>query len=164
MEFFYIDDSKTEKMRVVIQRVKKASVTIEKKVTSTIGKGLLVFVGIEEHDSKEDIDWLVNKIVNQRIFSDKDKKMNISLKDIDGEMLIVSQFTLHAQTKKGNRPSFILAARPQQAVPLYECFVSSCQRALPDHKVQTGEFGVDMQIELINDGPITITIDSKNKE
>lgn len=151
-------------MRVVIQRVKKTSVTIDKKVTATIGKGLLVFVGIEAEDSKEDIDWLVNKIVNQRIFSDEEGKMNISLKDINGEMLIVSQFTLHAYTKKGNRPSFIRAARPEQAVPLYECFVSSSQKALSNHQVQTGVFGVDMQIELINDGPVTITIDSKNKE
>jgi D-tyrosyl-tRNA(Tyr) deacylase len=151
-------------MRVVIQRVKKASVTIEEKVEGVIKQGFLVLVGIETADTKEDAEWLVNKIVNQRVFSDEEGKMNLSLKAINGELLIISQFTLHAQTKKGNRPSFIRAARPGQAIPLYEYFIATSNTALGENKIQTGIFGANMEVELINDGPVTITIDSKNKE
>ena len=151
-------------MRVVIQRVKKASVIINEKVEAAIRQGFLVLVGIEAADTKEDADWLVTKIVNQRIFSDDEGKMNLSLKSIDGELLVISQFTLHAQTKKGNRPSFIRAARPKQAIPLYEHFVQVCKGELGEAKIQTGVFGADMEVMLINDGPVTVTMDSKLKE
>jgi D-tyrosyl-tRNA(Tyr) deacylase len=151
-------------MRVVIQRVKKASVSIDGNNRGAIKRGFLVLLGIEGEDSREDADWLVNKIVNQRVFSDSEGKMNLSLKSIEGELLIVSQFTLFAMTKKGNRPSFIRAARPEQAIPLYESFVKACQWELGGSKIQTGVFGADMEVELINDGPVTITMDTKVKE
>jgi len=148
-------------MRLVIQRVKEASVTIDREVYGSVGKGLLVLLGIEEADDKEDSSWLVQKLVNMRIFSDEEGKMNASLLDIKGGLLIVSQFTLHASTKKGNRPGFTKAARPEQAIPLYEAFIEACRAFVP---VETGVFGADMQVALINDGPVTITIDSKNRE
>jgi D-aminoacyl-tRNA deacylase len=151
-------------MRVVIQRVKKASVTIDEKISGAIGYGFLVLLGIETADNKEDADWLVNKIVNQRIFSDEEGKMNLSLKTIEGELLVVSQFTLFAMTKKGNRPSFIRAARPEQAIPLYNYFLDKCKNELGECKIQSGIFGADMNVELINDGPVTITMDTKVKE
>ena len=150
-------------MKVVIQRVLESSVTINNEIVAQIQKGLLVLVGIEEADSKEDIDWLSLKIANLRIFEDENEVMNLSIKDINGEMIIVSQFTLHATTKKGNRPSYIKAAKPDVAIPLYETFVQRMETEL-DKKVQTGQFGADMKVSLINDGPVTILIDSKNKE
>lgn len=150
-------------MKVVIQRVSKASVTINGNVKSKIATGLLILLGIEEEDSNEDIEWLSGKTSRLRIFSDKDGVMNLSLKDVDGEVIVVSQFTLHANTKKGNRPSFIKAAKPEIAIPLYEQFVAQLEKDI-DKKIQTGEFGAMMQVELINDGPVTIIIDSKNKD
>ncbi|SDG90250.1 D-tyrosyl-tRNA(Tyr) deacylase [Flavobacterium omnivorum] len=150
-------------MKVVIQRVSSASVTIDNKIVADIQKGLLVLVGIEDADNQEDINWLVNKITSIRIFGDEDDVMNLSVKDIDGEVLVVSQFTLHALTKKGNRPSYIKASKPEIAIPMYENFVSHLQKEL-GKKVQTGIFGADMKVLLLNDGPVTITIDSKNKE
>lgn len=150
-------------MRLVIQRVKHASVTIEEKIKSKIESGMLVFVGIEDRDGTEDIEWLTNKLVNLRIFDDENGVMNKSIKEIDGEILIVSQFTLHASTKKGNRPSYIKAAKPDIAIPMYEQLCKSVSDAL-EKEVATGEFGADMKIELINDGPVTILIDSQNKE
>lgn len=149
-------------MRAVIQRVRNAHVEINHKKTASIQQGLLIFLGIEEEDEKEDAIWLTNKISQLRIFSDKEGKMNHSIKDIQGEILIVSQFTLHAKTKKGNRPSFIQAAQPQKAIPLYEFTVTAFQQT--NLVVKTGEFGADMKISLINDGPVTIIIDTKNKE
>jgi D-tyrosyl-tRNA(Tyr) deacylase len=150
-------------MRIVIQRVKKASVTIEKTVKSAIGPGLLVLVGMEDSDTQEDALWLAQKTVGMRIFSDSDGKMNLDLIQADGELLVVSQFTLHAQTKKGNRPSFIRAARPDKAIPLYEYFVEHL-KLLAKKPVQTGTFGAMMDVELINDGPVTIWMDSASKE
>jgi D-tyrosyl-tRNA(Tyr) deacylase len=150
-------------MRVVIQRVLESSVNINSEIVAQIQKGLLVLVGIEEADAKVDIDWLSLKIANLRIFEDEKGVMNLSLKDINGEMIIVSQFTLHAATKKGNRPSYIKAAKPDVAIPLYEAFVKQMELEL-NKKVQTGQFGADMKVTLINDGPVTIIIDSKNKE
>ena len=150
-------------MRVVIQRVANASVTVEAKVVSEIQKGLLVFVGIEEADSQEDLDWLVTKITQLRIFNDENEVMNLSVQDIDGDVLVVSQFTLHAATKKGNRPSYIKAAKPDFAIPMYERFVKALESKL-GKKVPTGIFGADMKVLLLNDGPVTIQIDSKNKE
>jgi len=150
-------------MKAVIQRVSKASVSIENEVVAIIQKGLLVLVGIEDADNQEDISWLTSKIANLRIFSDDNQIMNLSVKDIDGEMIIVSQFTLHAQTKKGNRPSYIKASKPEIAIPLYENFVQKMELELAK-KVQTGQFGADMQVSLINDGPVTIVIDTKNRE
>jgi D-tyrosyl-tRNA(Tyr) deacylase len=150
-------------MRVVIQRVSKASVSIEDRLKSSIGAGLLVLLGIEDADNQYDIDFLVKKIANLRVFDDENGVMNRSILEIDGELLCVSQFTLYASTKKGNRPSYIKAAKPDLAVPLYEKFCLDLSRAL-NKKIQTGEFGADMQVELINDGPVTILIDSKNKE
>lgn len=150
-------------MRVVLQRVSSASVTIENKIVATIQKGLLVLVGIEDADTQADIDWLVGKIVNIRIFGDENNVMNLSVKDIDGNIIVVSQFTLHAATKKGNRPSYIKASKPEIAIPLYENFVQAIQFEL-NKKIQTGIFGADMQVELINDGPVTIIIDSKNRD
>ncbi len=150
-------------MRVVIQRVKKASVTVEGKVISEINTGFLILLGIEAEDTQEDIDWLSKKIVQLRVFADENGAMNKSLLDIKGELLVVSQFTLHASTKKGNRPSFIKAARPETAIPLYEKFVK--QLEIDSHqKVATGEFGAMMDVALVNDGPVTILIDSKNRE
>lgn len=149
-------------MKAVIQRVSSASVTIESKIVATIQQGLLVLVGIEEADLQEDIDWLCQKIANLRIFGDENNVMNLSVKDIDGEIIIVSQFTLQASTKKGNRPSYIKAARPEIAIPLYEKFITEME-ATVGKKVQTGIFGADMKVALVNDGPVTIIIDSKNK-
>ena len=150
-------------MRTVIQRVTNASVTVEGKVVAEIQKGLLVFVGIEEADSQEDLDWLVTKITQLRIFNDENEVMNLSVQDIDGDVLVVSQFTLHAATKKGNRPSYIKAAKPDFAIPMYERFVKALELKL-GKKVPTGIFGADMKVLLLNDGPVTIQIDSKNKE
>ena len=150
-------------MRVLIQRVKKASVTIEGKVHSEINQGLLILLGIESEDTQEDIDWLTGKIVRLRIFSDENEAMNLSVTDVDGDCLVVSQFTLHASTKKGNRPSFIYAAKPENAIPLYEKFVLQLEKEI-NKKVQTGSFGAMMDVALINDGPVTIWIDSKKRE
>ena len=150
-------------MRTVIQRVTNASVTVEAKVVAEIQKGLLVFVGIEEADTQEDLDWLVTKIAQLRIFNDENEVMNLSVQDIDGDVLVVSQFTLHAATKKGNRPSYIKAAKPDFAIPMYERFVKTLESKL-GKKVPTGIFGADMKVLLLNDGPVTIQIDSKNKE
>ena len=150
-------------MKAVIQRVSKASVTIEGDLVANINSGLLILLGIVEQDTQDDIDWLVNKISNCRIFYDDNQVMNRSLIDINGEALVVSQFTLHASTKKGNRPSYIKAAKPEIAIPLYEAFVKQIQSVL-SKTVQTGQFGADMKVELLNDGPVTIIMDSKNKE
>lgn len=150
-------------MRAVIQRVAWASVTVEGQVVSRIQKGLLVLLGIEDADTSDDIEWLSRKMVNLRIFNDDGGVMNRSLIDIDGDAIIVSQFTLHAATKKGNRPSYIKAAKPDVAIPLYEDFVKRLQEDL-GKKVGTGVFGADMKVELLNDGPVTITFDTKNKE
>lgn len=150
-------------MRLVIQRVQEASVTIEKKIVGSISKGLLVLIGIETKDTEADVDWCLSKLVNMRIFSDDEGKMNLSLIDVNGELLVVSQFTLHASTKKGNRPSFIAAARPEQAIPLYESFLEKASKLI-ETKIQSGEFGADMKVGLVNDGPVTILIDSQNKE
>lgn len=150
-------------MKVVIQRVSRASVTIDSKIVADIQKGLLVLVGMEDADTHEDINWLCQKITNLRIFGDENDVMNLSVKDIDGEIIVVSQFTLHALTKKGNRPSYIKASKPEVAIPLYENFVKHLEKEL-GKKVQTGIFGADMKVSLINDGPVTIQIDSKNKE
>ena len=150
-------------MKTVIQRVSSASVTIDSEIVADIQKGLLVLVGIEDADGKEDIDWLCQKIVNLRIFGDENDVMNLSLKDIDGDIIVVSQFTLQALTKKGNRPSYIKASKPDIAIPIYENFVNSLEIEL-GKKVQTGVFGADMKVALLNDGPVTIIIDSKNKE
>ncbi len=149
-------------MRVVLQRVSKASVTIEGAVHSEIKNGLLILLGIEDEDEKEDIEWLCRKIINMRIFGDKNGAMNLSLLDIDGEAIVVSQFTLHASTKKGNRPSFIKAAKPEIAEPLYEQFIDHFEKLL-GKKCGTGIFGADMKVELLNDGPVTILMDSKEK-
>ena len=150
-------------MKAVIQRVSQSSVTIEGEIVASIQKGLLILVGIEETDTKEDIEWLSSKIVNLRIFGDENDIMNLSVKDVNGEVIIVSQFTLHASTKKGNRPSYIKAAKPDIAIPLYEQFVQEFEKDL-EKKVQTGQFGADMKVSLLNDGPVTILIDTKNKE
>ena len=150
-------------MKVVLQRVSAASVTIDKNIVAEIATGLLVLVGIENADNEEDIDWLTTKIVGLRIFDDENKVMNLSVKDIFGDIIIVSQFTLHAATKKGNRPSYIKAAKPEMAIPLYEKFVLKIEIEL-GKKVQTGVFGADMKVSLVNDGPVTILMDSKNKE
>jgi D-tyrosyl-tRNA(Tyr) deacylase len=150
-------------MKVVVQRVSKASVTIEGVIVAAISNGIVVFLGIVEDDTKEDIQWLSNKIINLRIFDDEEGVMNRSLIDSNGDAIAVSQFTLHASTKKGNRPSYIKAAKPDSAIPLYEAFVNQLENDL-GKKVQTGEFGANMKVELINDGPVTIIIDSKNKE
>ena len=150
-------------MRVVIQRVTRASVTIEGKKKSETGKGLLILTGFEQADNEEDIAWMTKKILNLRIFDDENGVMNRSVLDIDGEILIISQFTLHARTKKGNRPSYIDAAPPDIAIPLYEKFISAVESGL-GKPVGTGIFGANMQVELVNDGPVTITIDSKRKE
>ena len=150
-------------MKVVIQRVSEASVTIDEIVVASIAKGLLVLVGIEEADTSEDIDWLSSKITNLRIFSDDDGVMNLSVKDTKGDIIVVSQFTLYASTKKGNRPSYIQAAKPEIAVPLYEMFISALERDL-GKKIQTGKFGADMKVALVNDGPVTIIIDSKLRQ
>lgn len=150
-------------MKAVIQRVSESSVIINNEIVAQIQKGLLVLVGIEDADNQEDIVWLASKIANLRIFADENDVMNLSLKDIDGDMVVVSQFTLHALTKKGNRPSYIKASKPEIAIPLYESFVKKMEIEL-GKKVQTGQFGADMKVSLINDGPVTIIIDTKNKE
>ncbi|MCK9480585.1 MAG: D-aminoacyl-tRNA deacylase [Bacteroidia bacterium] len=150
-------------MRVLIQRVSRASVLVEQKHVGSINQGLLLFVGIEEDDTLDDIQYLTSKITQLRIFSDSEGKMNLSVKDISGSMLAVSQFTLHAMTKKGNRPSFIKAAKPIVSEPLFHTFVNNL-RDFSGLEVQTGVFGADMQVHLVNDGPVTIWIDSKNKE
>ena len=150
-------------MRVVLQRVASASVTVEDKIVGEIQKGILVLVGIEDADSQEDIDWLVGKITQLRIFGDANGIMNLSVEEVNGDVLVVSQFTLHAATKKGNRPSYIKAAKPEVAIPIYEKFVTTLEHKL-GKKVPTGIFGADMKVALLNDGPVTIVIDSKNKE
>jgi len=150
-------------MRVVLQRVSEAAVSIDGKINGRIDEGLLIFVGIEEEDTKEDISWLCNKILKMRIFNDKSEVMNCSIQDINGEILVISQFTLHASTKKGNRPSYIKAAKPDTAIPLYENFLLQLEDQL-GKKVERGIFGADMKVSLINDGPVTITIDSKSRE
>ena len=150
-------------MKTVIQRVSQSSVTINNEIVAQIHKGLLVLVGIEDADQQEDIVWLASKIVNLRIFADENDIMNLSVKEINGDVIVVSQFTLHASTKKGNRPSYIKASKPDIAVPLYESFVQQMELEL-GKKVQTGRFGADMKVSLVNDGPVTIIIDSKNKE
>jgi D-tyrosyl-tRNA(Tyr) deacylase len=149
-------------MRLLIQRVLEASVTIDNTIKSAIGKGLLVLVGIENEDDFSDIDWLTRKLLNLRIFNDENEVMNLSVKDIDGEILVISQFTLHASTKKGNRPSYIKAAKPEISIPLYEQFVQHIEKQF-DKMVGTGAFGADMKVALVNDGPVTIWIDSKDK-
>ena len=149
-------------MKVVIQRVYKASVTNADKKVASIKSGLLIFLGIIDDDTQKDINWLSNKIVNLRIFGDENGVMNHSLKDVNGDAIVVSQFTLHASTKKGNRPSYIKAAKPDVSIPLYENFVNQMEKDL-GKKVQTGQFGADMKVDLLNDGPVTITIDTKNK-
>ena len=149
-------------MKVIIQRVTSASVTIETEIAANIQSGLLVLVGIEDDDSQEDINWLSQKIINLRIFADDNGVMNLSVKDIEGELIIVSQFTLHASTKKGNRPSYIKASKPDMAIPMYEKFVKQMELEL-GKKIQTGKFGADMKVALVNDGPVTIIIDSKSK-
>ena len=150
-------------MRAVIQRVSEASVTINNNVKSQIKIGLLVLLGIEENDTEKDIEWLVKKIIQLRIFSDADDKMNLSVQDINGDILLISQFTLFASTKKGNRPSFLRSAKPDIAIPLYEQFIGETEKQF-GKKIFTGEFGADMKVELLNDGPVTIIIDSRNME
>lgn len=150
-------------MKTVIQRVAEASVAVDNKTVAEIQKGLLVLVGIEDADNQEDIDWLAGKIANIRIFNDENGVMNLSIKDVNGDVIVVSQFTLHAATKKGNRPSYIKASKPEIAIPLYEKFVQQLEKQL-GKKVQTGIFGADMKVSLLNDGPVTVMIDSKNKE
>ncbi|NQV78348.1 MAG: D-tyrosyl-tRNA(Tyr) deacylase [Lutibacter sp.] len=150
-------------MRVVLQRVSKASVTIEEKTVSEINNGLLILVGIEADDTHEDVQWLTKKIVNLRIFNDENGVMNNSLLDVDGDAIVVSQFTLHASTKKGNRPSYIKSAKPEISIPLYQLFIADFEKQL-NKKVGTGKFGADMRVFLVNDGPVTISIDSKKRE
>ena len=150
-------------MKTVIQRVTSVSVTIDNKIVAEINSGLLILIGIEDSDNQEDINWLTSKIANLRIFADENDVMNLSLKDCDGEIIVVSQFTLHALTKKGNRPSYIKAAKPEIAIPIYENFITQMELEI-GKKVQTGQFGADMKVALINDGPVTIIMDTKNKE
>ena len=160
---FRLFNFKTLLMKAVIQRVSSCSVTIDNKVVANIQKGLLVLVGFEDADNNEDLNWLTSKIANLRIFGDENEVMNLSLKEVGGDMIIVSQFTLHANTKKGNRPSYIKAAKAEVAIPLYEAFITQMETEL-GKKVQTGQFGADMKVALLNDGPVTIIIDTKNKE
>ncbi|MDA3905132.1 MAG: D-aminoacyl-tRNA deacylase [Bacteroidales bacterium] len=150
-------------MRIVIQRVKRATVSIEQKVYSKIEQGMLVLLGIEDTDESSDAEWLIGKIIKLRIFNDEQGVMNLSINQIEGEILLISQFTLHASIKKGARPSYIRAAKPEKAIPLYEIFTKELNKLLST-EVKTGEFGAEMQVELINDGPVTIIIDSKNRE
>lgn len=150
-------------MRAVIQRVSQSSVKVHGEITGQTSLGLVVLLGIEEIDAKSDAEWLAKKVTGLRIFSDKHGKMNLNIEAAGGELLVISQFTLHASTKKGTRPSFIKAARPEQAKPLYEAFIEECEKRVGE-KVSRGKFGADMQVELINDGPVTITIDTQNKE
>ena len=160
---FRLFNFKTLLMKAVIQRVSSCSVTIDNKVVANIQKGLLVLVGFEDADNNEDLNRLTSKIANLRIFGDENEVMNLSLKEVGGDMIIVSQFTLHANTKKGNRPSYIKAAKAEVAIPLYEAFITQMETEL-GKKVQTGKFGADMKVALLNDGPVTIIIDTKNKE
>ncbi|HQV36705.1 MAG TPA: D-aminoacyl-tRNA deacylase [Flavobacterium sp.] len=150
-------------MKAVLQRVSKSSVTIDEKIVASIQKGIVILLGIEESDTNEDIEWLSSKIVNLRIFDDTNGVINLSVKEISGELIVVSQFTLHASTKKGNRPSYIKAAKPEIAIPLYEKFIHQITLDLGKN-VQTGQFGADMKVSILNDGPVTILIDTKNKE
>ena len=150
-------------MKAVIQRVATASVTISEKIVAQIDNGLLILIGIDEADNQEDINWLCQKIVNLRVFSDENQVMNLSVKDTNGEVLLVSQFTLHASTKKGNRPSYIKAAKPEIAIPMYQKCITQLEYEL-GKKIQTGQFGADMKVALVNDGPVTILIDTKNRE
>ena len=150
-------------MRAVIQRVKEASVTVDGNEIASVGKGFLILLGIETADNQDDIEWLTNKIVKLRVFGDDNGAMNNSITDVDGDILVVSQFTLHASTKKGNRPSFIKAARPEQAIPLYKSFVQDLEVKLGKN-VSTGEFGAMMDVALVNDGPVTLIVDTKNRE
>ena len=150
-------------MRVVVQRVSEASVKVDNNITGEIKKGLLVLMGVEDADTLEDIVWLSNKLVNLRIFDDENGVMNKSLVDVDGQMLLISQFTLHASTKKGNRPSYIKASKPEIAIPMYEQMIQQLTQDL-GKKIETGIFGADMKVQLLNDGPVTIMIDTKNKE
>jgi D-tyrosyl-tRNA(Tyr) deacylase len=150
-------------MRIVVQRVTEASVTVDGKITGAINAGLLVLMGIEDADTDEDISWICNKIVNLRIFNDAAGVMNLGIKEVEGDILLVSQFTLHASTKKGNRPSYIKASKPEIAIPMYEKMIQQLQQEL-GKPVQTGIFGADMKVRLLNDGPVTIMIDSKNRE
>jgi len=155
---FYI-----HRMIAVIQRVSKASVRVDNEITGSIGPGLVVLLGIEEADGPEDIEWLAKKIVSLRIFNDDNGVMNVSLRDMQGNMLVISQFTLHASTRKGNRPSYIKAAKPDAAIPLYEQFLETCKSLVPKG-VEQGIFGADMKVSLVNDGPVTIIIDTKDKK
>lgn len=150
-------------MRAVLQRVSEASVTVDNEITGAIESGLLVLIGIEDDDEKEDIEWLARKITNLRIFNDEEGVMNLSVKDVSGEVLVVSQFTLHASTKKGNRPSYLNASKPDVAIPIYEKFIQAME-VFTGKTVKTGIFGADMKVRLLNDGPVTIFIDTKNKE
>lgn len=150
-------------MKAVIQRVSSSSVTIDSKIVAEIQSGLLILVGIEDADNQEDISWLTSKIANLRIFPDENNVMNLSVKEYNGDIIIVSQFTLHALTKKGNRPSYIKASKPEIAIPLYEKFIGQMELEM-SKKVQTGQFGADMKVAIVNDGPVTIIIDTKNKE
>ncbi|HUM52421.1 MAG TPA: D-aminoacyl-tRNA deacylase [Chitinophagales bacterium] len=150
-------------MRAILQRVSSCSVTINQQIKSQIGNGLLILLGIEENDTETDIDWLVKKIIQLRIFSDENGKMNLSVQDINGEILVVSQFTLFASTKKGNRPSFTRSAKPEIAIPLYEKFIGETEKIFGKN-IQTGTFGADMKVQILNDGPVTIIIDSKQAE
>ena len=150
-------------MRIILQRVSEASVTVSDEIIGKIGHGLLLFVGIEDEDTDEDMEWLCNKVAKMRIFNDEEGKMNYSVKEVDGSILAVSQFTLHASLKKGNRPSFMSAARPEYAIPMYEKFIKILE-ITSGRTVETGEFGADMKVQLLNDGPVTIFIDSKNRE
>jgi D-tyrosyl-tRNA(Tyr) deacylase len=150
-------------MRMVIQRVSSASVIVESETVGSIGKGLMVLLGIEHDDTGEDATWLAGKLVQMRIFADAEDKMNLNVQDVDGEVLVISQFTLHASTKKGNRPSFIRAARPEKAIPLYEFFLQAMEQ-LMGKQVARGIFGADMKVSLVNDGPVTITMDSRDRE
>lgn len=152
----------SESMKIVLQRVSKAEVRVDREIVGAVGKGVMLLLGVQPDDTKEDIDWLVGKVVNMRIFDDENGVMNLSIKDIEGEILVVSQFTLMASTRKGNRPSYIGAARPEIAIPLYEEFKKEISTAI-SRDVASGVFGADMKCELINDGPVTIIIDSKNR-
>jgi D-tyrosyl-tRNA(Tyr) deacylase len=150
-------------MRALIQRVGQASVSVSEEIIAQIDNGLLVLLGIEEEDNDVDINWLVGKVIGLRIFEDQEGKMNLNLSDTGGKLLVISQFTLHASTKKGNRPSFIKAAKPEQAIELYEAFIKRAELEIGE-KIQSGQFGANMHVSLVNDGPVTIWIDSKNKE
>src|SRR5258707_10521291 len=163
MVITFVNTIKIQFMKAVIQRVTQANVTIDRKIHSTIGEGLLVLLGIEDADNNEDIEWLSNKIVNLRIFNDENGVMNVSVKDKGGDILLISQFTLHASTKKGNRPSYIKASKPDIAIPLYGKMIDRLEADL-GKPIGTGEFGADMKVELLNDGPVTIVIDTKSRE